>query len=127
MISIPLTPKLQKMQRPTREEMADALKKLRDAAANVPNLDSGHPWSKTLLAVIEEADAIMLRRRTGGYYKKTDVCHERIRKLAPVIYERMNRGDKVAVIARELQMNRTTVRNWYKKEKRRLALGAGQS
>lgn len=114
-ITHPLPPVLAKILRPKREELADMVQKLRDAAVNTPVLDSSKEWTE----LIKEADALLHRRRYGGYLQKTNVNYERIRALAPVFYQRVESGDDLAVIARENGVNRSTVRNWWKREKKR--------
>lgn len=101
-----------KSTRATREELRAMVKKLRDAAMDVPNLDSGHPWSETLEGLIIEADLVLARGASGGYVKKTECDHARIKALAPVFWARMQAGDRVLTIAREHGVNRTTVRKW---------------
>lgn len=97
-----------KSNRPTREDLRAMVKKLRDMAAYC----SANIHDHKVMDMITEADLLLARGASGGYVKKTECDHQRIKALAPIFWLRMEYGDRVLTIAREHGVNRTTVRKW---------------
>lgn len=98
-----------KSRRPTREDLRAMVRKLRDRLMNSVTFDH-----REQDALIVEADVMLARGTAGGYVKKTECDHQRIKALAPIFWLRMEHGDRVLTIAREHRVNRTTVRKWAK-------------